>query len=302
MPASFFTPSYSHHYSKYLGAFIDEIPITNINNDLTRWIQSKPDGTIVYSAFGSTSIIPYERMYNLINGLANFLLEEDDSSILLAFRNVNYDTYQTVLANLNDDEFRKILKNEDRVRIENGFVQQKWILQQNQIKIFLSHCGMGSALEALYYNKPLLCMPFCLDQFSNAIAIDNLDVGQSLFVPPSLWQSLIKPYDFAKYTFTAASVTNKLLAMWSNVLYKEAAERMSLEMKYAGGVKQAVKEIEFFVHLGGDLDRFTPFSSTLPFYQRYMFDLLFVFIVLPGTIFLYICFKCCKRRQKSKID
>lgn len=302
MPPSFYTPSYSHHYTKYLGAFIDEISVDDINNVLSEWIKSKPLGSIVYGAFGSSSLISYERMYNLITGLANFLLQADGSSLLLAFRGTNYDAYQAVLKNLANNEFREVLQNQERVRIENGFVPQKWILQQSSVKIFLSHCGMGSSLEGLYYNKPILCMPFSLDQFTNAIMIDNLGIGKSLFVPPSLLQSMINPYDFRNYTFTTESVTNKILLLWMNVSYEKAAELMALEMKYAGGLKRAVEDIEFFVNFGGDLDRFAPFQSTLSFYQKYLLDLLLILIVLPVTAIIYIILKCCKRQRKTKTD
>jgi hypothetical protein len=78
---------------------------------------------------------------------------------------------------------------------------------------------------------------------------------------------------------------------------------MSFEIKHAGGLKQAVEEIEFFVKLQGNFDRFTPFQSTLPFYQRYMLDLLFIFIILPDIILIFMLYKCCKqRRRKEKND
>jgi glucuronosyltransferase len=217
-------------------------------------------------------------------------------------RNANYDTYQAVLKDLPNDEIRKILENKQRVWIEKGFVKQKWILQQKSVKVFLSHCGMGSAMEALYYSKPILGMPFSIEQFTNAIAIENLNVGQSLFEPPSAIQNLLNPYDVAQYTFTAESVTSKILDLWMNVAYEKAAREMALEMKHAGGVKRAVEEIEFFVNLDGDLDRFAPFQSTLPFYQRYLLDLLLIFVILPGLIIIYIVSKCCKRRRKTKTD
>jgi hypothetical protein len=303
IPSTFYTPSYSDHYIKYLGAFMDETTIDNDDDDtLTTWIKSKPISSMIYGAFGGSSLIPYDRMYNLINGLAKFLLQTDNSFLLLALRSANYDTYKAVLKDLRNDEVRKVLENKQRVWIEKGFVKQKWILQQKSVKVFLSHCGMGSALEALYFSKPILCMPFSSDHFSNAIAIENLNVGQSLFVPPSAIQNLLNPYDFVKYTFTAERVTNKMLELWMDVTYEKAARRMSLEMKHAGGVKRAVEEIEFFVNLDGNLDRFAAFQSTLWFYQRYLLDLLLIFVILPGLIITYIVLKCCKRQRKTKTD
>jgi hypothetical protein len=134
-----------------------------------------------------------------------------------------------------------------------------------------------------------------MDQFANAIAVVNRGVGQSLFVPSSALQSFINPYDFVKYTFTADSVTNKVLILWMDTTYEKTVAQMSLEMKHAGGLKRAVEEIEFFVKLDGNLDRFVPFQSTLWFYQRSMLDLLLIFIVIPGATMVYII-RACRRR------
>ena len=77
---------------------------------------------------------------------------------------------------------------------------------------------------------------------------------------------------------------------------------MSLEMKYAGGIKRAIEEIEFFVELNGNLDRFAPFPGTLPFYQRWLIDLFFIFLVLSEVFGVYLVQKCADKRIKVKED
>ncbi|CAF2633264.1 unnamed protein product [Rotaria sp. Silwood2] len=57
IPPTLYPPSYSHHLTKYLGGFIDELSIDYVDNDLTRWIKSKPMNSIIYVAFGSTGIV-----------------------------------------------------------------------------------------------------------------------------------------------------------------------------------------------------------------------------------------------------
>jgi hypothetical protein len=302
IPPTFNTPSYTNHYTKYLGAFIDETSVKYDENELTNWVQSKSNNSIIYGAFGTSSLIQFDRMKNLINGLAEFLLRTPNSFLLLILRNRNYETYRTVLNEINNDEYLRILMDNQRVKIVNEFVQQKWILQHSSIKFFLSHCGMGSCSEGIYFQKPILCMPFNMDQFVNAISIDHLGIGLSLFVPPSLFQSLLNPYNFYNYTFSSNSVLTKLSQIWENDNYQRTIRIMSLEMKHVGGLKQAVKEIEFLVNLNGNLDRYAPFQSTLPFYQRYMLDLIIIFIILPMTIVIYGIKKCCKRRRKEKHD
>ncbi|CAF1028371.1 unnamed protein product [Rotaria sordida] len=160
---------------------------------------------------------------------------------------------------------------------------------------------MGSTVEGIYFQKLMLCLPIHTDQFLNSMAIQNSGVGQSLFEPPSLLESFLKPHDYHDYTFLASSVTTKLSTMWKNTTYEQAARLMSLEMKHASGVKRTIEEIELLISLNGDLSRYAPFQSTLPFYQRYMLDLVFVFIVLPMTIILYLFVRCCKRGRKKKM-
>ncbi|CAF4198973.1 unnamed protein product, partial [Rotaria sp. Silwood2] len=139
-------------------------------------------------------------------------------------------------------------------------------------------------------------------QFGNAMAIYHSHVGESLFTRPSLLKSLLNPLDFHDYTFSEIDVTTKLLIIWNNSSYERAVRLMSLEMKHAGGVKRAVEEIELLFYLNGSLDRYVPFHNTLPFYQRYILDIVLICIVLPSVIVYYLCVKCCKRNQKEKKD
>ncbi len=302
MSPTFYIPSYTNHYTKYLGAFIDETTTKYEKNELTDWIKSKSNESIIYGAFGTSSLIPFDRMTNLINGLAEFLLKIPNGFLLLVFHGDNYQTYQSVLNEIKNNKYSNILMDNQRVRIENKFVEQKWILQQKSIKLFLSHCGMGSCSEGIYYQKPILCMPFNMDQFINSMAIEHLTIGLSLFVPPSLFQSLLHPHDFYQYIFSANSVTTKLLKIWENDSYQNMVTTMSIEMKHAGGLKRAVEEIELFVHLKGNLDRYAPFQSTLPFYQKYMLDLIIIFVILPIIAVTYAFKKCRKRQRKQKND
>ncbi|CAF3118179.1 unnamed protein product, partial [Rotaria sp. Silwood2] len=71
--------------------------------------------------------------------------------------------YQIVVNKMKNDEYRHVLLDNQRVQIENQFVQQKWILKQKSVNLFISHCGMGSSLEGLYFQKPILCLPLHTD-------------------------------------------------------------------------------------------------------------------------------------------
>ncbi|CAF1069131.1 unnamed protein product [Rotaria sordida] len=125
IPPTLYPPSYSHHLTKYLGGFIDESSIDHVDNDLTRWIKFKPMNSILYVAFGSTGIIRLDRMKNLIHGLVEFLLQTDSACVILAFRGRNYNNYQIVFTEIQNVEYRRILVDDQRIKIEHQFVQQK---------------------------------------------------------------------------------------------------------------------------------------------------------------------------------
>ena len=302
-PTSFYPFSTIDPSVKYLGGFIDPMMEKSSHDELLHWIQSKPNSSIIYGAFGSSSVISAVRMSSLIRGLARFLIEKQSSFLLLAFRSVNYETYRSVINELLDQEsMRTVWNDASRVRIENGFVPQKWILRHSSVHIFLTHAGFGSLSESIYFEKATLCMPFNMDQFANAIRIRNLNLGRSLFEPPSLWKSLKKPYHHIDYRFTEIDVSSHLSILWLNQTYQRANQLMSSEMKYLGGVQQAVKEIEYYHEFSGSFDRFIPLTTTLKFYQQYFLDLISFFLILPLSIFLFLSVRCCKQNRKEKTD
>jgi hypothetical protein len=45
------------------------------------------------------------------------------------------------------------------------------------VRLVVSHCGLGSAQEALYFHKPLLCIPFLFDQNDVAARIEDAHAG-----------------------------------------------------------------------------------------------------------------------------
>lgn len=42
---------------------------------------------------------------------------------------------------------------------------------------FISHCGLSGIYEAVFEGKPLIMLPTCFDQMSNAAVLANLGVG-----------------------------------------------------------------------------------------------------------------------------
>lgn len=303
IPPTLFPVGFTDPYTKYLGAFINQNPTADFErNELSDWIVSKPDRSVIYGAFGTSSLIHYDRMRNLIDGLTKFLSEHVDVSLLLVLRGNNYDVYQQLLANIDDEAVRAFLTKSKRIRIENRFVPQKWILKQTSVRLFLSHCGMGSTSEAIFFGLPILCMPFNMDQFINAMAIEQSFVGLSLFVRPGLFYSFIHPHNFQGYKFTGTFLYEQLVEIWKNPIFAKSAYLMSLEVQHAGGLDQAVREIEYFTKLDGNFDRYTVYSATLPFYQRYFLDIFLVYFIVPYLLIRYLFKKLSKKSGKKKLE
>lgn len=51
------------------------------------------------------------------------------------------------------------------------------IVDHENVKLFISHCGIGGTFESIYAAKPLVLMPINFDQPSNAALLHELEVG-----------------------------------------------------------------------------------------------------------------------------
>nr|CAD2207511.1 unnamed protein product [Meloidogyne enterolobii] len=56
-------------------------------------------------------------------------------------------------------------------------VKQQELLARKNMKLFISHCGANSLLEAMYAGVPLICLPAAGDQPYNSAIVENLEIG-----------------------------------------------------------------------------------------------------------------------------
>jgi MGT family glycosyltransferase len=109
--------------------------------------------------------------------------------------------------------------------ILDSFVPQLAVLEHTDI--FLTHGGMNSVMEALYYGVPLVVIPQMPEQAVTASRVNELGLGVALektAVTASLLQSVV------------AQVANK-------PQFRERAQRMRDVVHSSGGYKQAVEAI-----------------------------------------------------------
>lgn len=139
-------------------------------SDCTQWLNTRPQGSVLYVSFGSYAHVSKKDLIEIANGLhlskVNFVwvLRPD-------------------IVSSNDTEplpagFREQVK--DRA-IVIPWCSQKAVLTHPAIGGFLTHCGWNSTLESIWCSVPMLCFPLLTDQFTNRkLVVDDWKIGINL--------------------------------------------------------------------------------------------------------------------------
>ena len=123
------------------------------------------------------------------------------------------------------DELSALIKSED-IRAEIlivPFIDQIAVLEKADV--FLSHCGMNSVSEALYYEVPLVMFPQTNEQKGVAFRVDELGAG--VYLKDTSVERI-------KEAFSTVIVDSA---------YKKQAKEISEGFKKCGGYKAAVEKI-----------------------------------------------------------
>jgi MGT family glycosyltransferase len=111
---------------------------------------------------------------------------------------------------------------------------QPWFPQLavlQQASAFITHAGMNSTMEALYYGVPLLAVPQMPEQAVNADRVVALGLGHRLAVQ----------------AVTADALRAALDAVTSSTAIRANLARMQAEVRAAGGVDAGVQAIEDYL-------------------------------------------------------
>ncbi|MCC3373667.1 macrolide family glycosyltransferase [Cohnella sp. REN36] len=114
--------------------------------------------------------------------------------------------------------------------VPDNFIVQSYVPQTEVLKfakLFITHGGMNSTHEGLYYGAPLLVIPQSADQPLIARQVAELGAGLELQM----------------HSLTAHQLREAADLVLSQSSYKNAAERMSDSFRQSGGYRQAVDEI-----------------------------------------------------------
>ncbi len=146
--------------------------------------------------------------------------------------NDNTQLYRTFIKILSDTPYRIYLsygnhiKPQDLGEIPENITIGSYLPQLSILKkasLFISHGGMNSVNESLYFGVPMLFFPFIQEQKANASRVEELGAGIS-------WNK--KPVEKENFLGTI----NELMA---DQKYKQNAKKISKTLKDAGGYNRA---------------------------------------------------------------
>ncbi|QHN98640.1 UDP-glycosyltransferase 86A1-like [Arachis hypogaea] len=139
-------------------------------SDCTQWLNSKPQGSVLYASFGSLA----HMTRRVLEEIANGLLLSNVSFVWVLRPNV----VGSVKVDPLPVGFRKAICDRGMVI---PWCSQTQVLAHPAIGGFLTHCGWNSILEAIWCEVPLLCFPLMSDQFTNRKqVVDYWKVGINL--------------------------------------------------------------------------------------------------------------------------
>jgi len=97
---------------------------------------------------------------------------------------------------------------------------------------FITHCGMNSTSEALYFHVPLVMLPMMNDQPIVANRVKELGAGVIL----------------DHQTLDASQLRNAVFEVLNNPIYKRNAQKIGKSFRDSGGAVKAVDELLKLVH------------------------------------------------------
>ena len=170
--------------------------------------------------------IPYDDMKNSIIYISLGTLQNENiffyKKCIEAFRDSDFSVIMSIGKKIDIKELGEIPAN---FYVYN-FVPQLEVLERSQI--FITHGGMNSVNEGLYYHNKCLVIPMDVDQFAVANRVEELKLGYKLLkdniLPDLLLQSVTK---LLEDTYVSKNV-----------------EKISKTLHNAGGVIRAAEYIE----------------------------------------------------------
>ncbi|XP_057530974.1 putative UDP-rhamnose:rhamnosyltransferase 1 [Amaranthus tricolor] len=207
---------------------VDEDQMANSDtwHSIKDWLDKHTNESVVYAALGS-ELGPSQ---DVVNALA-LGLELSRLPFFWALRNHAGRPQEL------PDGFKK--QTRDQGLVWTSWVPQAQILSHNSVGAFLTHCGWSSIIEGLQFGKPLIMLPFVLDQGLNARVMEAKKVGFEI------------PRNNQDGSFDKNSVAQSLKVMCEDVfgkIYRDEAKKMSRMVADENLHNQYIEEFEAYLY------------------------------------------------------
>lgn len=176
----------------------------------------------------------------------------------------------------------------------NNIIYRSWLPQDDllahpNVKLFITHGGMGSVVESQYHGVPMVGIPFFGDQHSNIANVEKSGYGLGL--------------DYA--SFSEEAFRNAVTEVLENPSYTEKVKKFSeLYRDRPMTPRQLVRYwVDYVIRHKGAKHMQSP-AINMPWWQLYSVDVIgFLMAVILGVLALFVglCrFICCRGRATVK--
>ncbi|XP_070821217.1 UDP-glucuronosyltransferase 3A1-like [Chaetodon trifascialis] len=158
------------------------------------------------------------------------------------------------------------------------------LLGHKKARLFITHGGQNSLLQAVYHAVPVLAIPLFGDQFDNVVRAETKGLGLT-----------IKPTDI-----TRELLSSTIQTLIQDIRFKSSALSLSRIHKShpVPPAHRVIQWVEHILHSGGGA-HLRPASLMQPWYQRYLLDL--VLLLSMGLLGpLVLCWTFCRNKNSRE--
>lgn len=263
------------------------------NPELQNWLEKWDNGTVTVVSMGSHARLSETQGKALFEGLVS-----SGRPVLWSLR---ADNREFISKSFTETEH-------PRLRLEL-WLPQRAVLAHRTVQIFVGHCGFGGTHEAIYFGKPMVCIPVMADQPELAVRLRDSGAGVSLNVdkltPEIVTDALNKlGGDIGEVNGEKKEVNgggngggnggevngevngekgvNGYKKKESS--YTRKAKELGKLMRLQGGVRRGAEVVEYLLETGSS-DHWIMPDQNMPFVVRYNVDVYGIYVL---TVFLVV--------------
>jgi polyene glycosyltransferase len=193
---------------RLLGAMIPQLPRLAKDDETLRWLDSHQ--SVTYIAFGSVTRMTRADVVAMVDVIRRL---GDQHHVLWVLP-------QEAHCYLPGPD-----KLPDNLRVESWMQSQYDVLAHRNVRVFFTHGGSNSFHEGVYFGKPLLVRPICIDQSDHAVRAVDSGVGLAVDRTDGI---------------DADDVHRKLVRLLAEDGFRQRAEHFGRLQQASGGLNTAV--------------------------------------------------------------